>query len=137
MTRVALSFVLLVSLSTRTIAQLPQCDGNHFPMLQMDGSKGGSPSCCQEGIDFFHIAHTTSGNILAHRQWRPACSPTVVRVHQRKSARYAASLISLLIVRTAIATSDRAELILLATSKPTLTQSSKYSNRSQTLNCRY
>lgn len=71
MTRVALAFVLLVSLSIKTIAQLPQCDGTHFPMLLPDGSKSGSSSCCQKGIDFFFIG---PGNTLAHRQIGLVCS---------------------------------------------------------------
>ena len=71
MMRIVLVFVLFASLSAKTIAQLPQCDGSHFPMLLPDGSKGGSTSCCQKGIDFFL---TASGNRFGHRQIGQVCS---------------------------------------------------------------
>jgi hypothetical protein len=71
MMRIMLAFVLFASLNTKTIAQLPQCDGGHFPMLLPDGSKGGSPSCCQKDVDFFLIG---SGNRLGHRQIGQLCS---------------------------------------------------------------
>jgi hypothetical protein len=69
--RIVLAFVLFASLSTNTIAQLQQCDDSHFPMLLSDGSKGGSPSCCQKGIDFFF---TGPGSKLGHRQIGQVCS---------------------------------------------------------------
>ena len=72
MMRVALAFVLLVSLSTKTIAQLPQCDGSHFPMLPSLTSTPGSPSCCQKGIDIFQLV--AAGNKLAHREIGQICS---------------------------------------------------------------
>ena len=77
MTRVALTFVLLVSLSNKIIAQapstdvltpappnptpatsLPQCDGKHFPMLLAQGPSTGSTSCCQKGSNFITLDRT-------------------------------------------------------------------------------
>jgi hypothetical protein len=81
MTRLALAFVLLVSLGINAVGQhptitnppgpatlgLPPCDGKYFPI-----NKGGSSSCCQMGNELFHVAPTG----LAHRTLGPACSRT-------------------------------------------------------------
>lgn len=47
-------------------------------MLLPDGSKGGSTSCCQKGIDLFHIA---PNNQLAHRQIGQICSKVDLQTH--------------------------------------------------------
>ena len=81
MTRLALAFVLLVSLGINAVGQqptitnppgpatlgLPPCDGKNFPI-----NKGGSSSCCQMGNELFHVVPTG----LAHRTLGPACSRT-------------------------------------------------------------